>query len=122
MRNLVYAGLLAALAVGAGIGAAADPPKGGFKAESFDKDPGWEGHNNRIVPERVPTVVQDFGYSKTNFASKEKGEIGGHVTRASEPAYYADKIGPVTLDDKLSASGTLALTKTAAGGGIFFGF
>src|SRR4030095_10997743 len=64
----------------------------------------------------------DFGYSKTNFAGKEKGELGGQIQRAAEPAYYADKIGPVTLDDKLSASGGFALTKTMPGGGIFFGF
>jgi hypothetical protein len=99
-----------------------EPLKTVLKTESFDKDPGWEGHNNRIVPERLPTVTQDFGYSKTNFAGKAAGELGGRITRASEPAYYADKIGPVTLDDKLSASGTFALTKTSAGGGIFFGF
>jgi hypothetical protein len=103
-------------------GRADEPAKPALKSESFDKDPGWEAHNNRIVPERVPTVTQDFGYSKTKFAGKAAGEMGGHVTRASEPAFYADKIGPKTLDDKLSASGTFALTKTTAGGGIFFGF
>ena len=48
--------------------------------------------------------------------------MGGQVWRASEPAYYADKIGPRTLDDKLSASGTFALTKTSGSSGIFFGF
>src|SRR5205085_12377539 len=68
------------------------------------------------------TVTQDFGYSKTNFAGKAAGELGGQITRASEPASYGDKIGPVTLDEKLSASGTFALTKTTAGGGVFFGF
>jgi hypothetical protein len=110
------------LAAGAGKGRDKDEAKSTLKAESFEKDPGWEGHNNRIVPDRVPTVKQDFGYSKTSFAGKTAGELGGQVTRASEPAYYGDKIGPVTLDDKLSASGTFALTKTTAGGGIFFGF
>jgi hypothetical protein len=103
-------------------GPAGGGPTPALKSEFFDKDPGWEGHNNRIVPERVPTVTQDFGYSKTNFAGKAAGELGGQVTRASEPAYYADKIGPVTLDQKLSASGSFALTKTAGGGGVFFGF
>src|SRR5262245_6141312 len=113
---------LVALAGGAGDGRTAAPPQSNLKSESFDKDPGWEGHNNRIVPERVPTVTQDFGYSKTNVAGKAAGELGGRIARASEPAYYADKIGPVNLDEKLSASGTFALTKTSAGGGIFFGF
>lgn len=92
------------------------------KTESFDRDPGWEGHNNRIVPKKYPTIVQDFGYSKTHFAGNAGGEIGGQVWRASEPAYYALKIGRKTLHDKLSASGTFALTKTTSGSGIFFGF
>lgn len=89
---------------------------------SFDRDPGWEEHNNRVVPKAYPTIVQDFGYSKTNRAGKTVGELGGQVWRASAPAFYADKIGPKTLDDKLTASGTFALTKTTPGGGMFFGF
>ena len=121
-RGLLCVVLLVALAVGAGNGSADDQPRTVLKSESFDKDPGWEGHNNRIVPKRIPTVTQDFGYSKTNFAGNAAGELGGLITRAAEPAYYADKIGPLTLDDKLSASGTLMLTKTSPGGGLFFGF
>ncbi len=97
-------------------------PKAVLKTESFDRDPGWEGHNNRITPERYPTITQSFGYGRTNFAGKSAGEMGGQVTRASEPAYYADRIGPLTLHDKLSAAGTFALTRSAAGAGIFFGF
>ena len=120
MNRLLYLVILMPLA--AALGRGADPAKPVTKSESFDRDPGWEGHNNRIVPARLPTVVQDFGYSKTSFAGREKGELGGRITRASEPAYYADKIGPVTLDEKLSASGTFALTKTEPGGGLFFGF
>jgi hypothetical protein len=121
-KGLLCPALLVTLAVGASGGLAEDQSKPTVKTESFDRDPGWEGHNNHVVPENVPTVTQDFGYSKTNFAGKAAGELGGQVTRASEPAFYADKIGPVTLDQKLSASGTFALTKTTAGGGVFFGF
>jgi hypothetical protein len=100
----------------------ADPAPAALKSESFDKDPGWEGHNNHVVPQNVPTVRQDFGYSKTSFAAKAAGEMGGIVTRASEPAYYAQKLTAHTLDDKLSAAGTFALTQSTASGGIFFGF
>jgi hypothetical protein len=114
--------LCLAMTGGARDGRADEPPAAALKTEAFDKDPGWEGHNNRIVPEHVPTVTQDFGYGNTNFAGKAAGELGGQVTRAAEPAFYADKIGPVTLDEKLSASGTFAVTKTSPGGGIFFGF
>jgi hypothetical protein len=119
---LLCLALVVTFAVSAGIGWAVDQPPTVLKIESFDRDPGWEGHNNHIVPQHVPTVTQDFGYSKTNLAGQAAGELGGQVTRASEPAYYADRIGPVTLDDKLSAAGTFAVTKTTAGGGIFFGF
>jgi hypothetical protein len=93
-----------------------------MKSESFDHDPGWEGYNNRIVPKTYPTISQDFGYSRTQFSGKRAGEMGGQVWRASEPAFYADKINRLTLDDPLSASGTFALTQSSAGSGMFFGF
>jgi hypothetical protein len=102
------------------IAALAAPPA--IKSESFDNDPGWEAHNNRIVPKIFPTVTQDFGYSISNIAGKSPGELGGNLTRAAEPAFYADRIGPMSLDDRLSASGTFALTKTTPGSGMFFGF
>lgn len=104
----------------AGLATAAAAPA--TRSESFDRDPGWEAHNNRVVPRQYPTIVQDFGYSQTHFAGKAAGELGGQVWRASEPASYAARIGPRTLDDRLSASGTFALTKTTGGGGAFFGF
>src|SRR5258708_1478829 len=100
----------------------AESPKTPLKTEPFDQDPGWEGYNNHIAPTVAPTVTQDFGYSQTNFAGKVPGELGGTVSRASEPAWYGAKIAPRTLDAKLSASGTCGLTKTGASGGICFGW
>lgn len=97
-----------------------DQSKPGLKTETFARDPAWEGYNNRIVPSFAPLVTQDFGYSATNFAAKSRGEVGGRITRASEPAWYAARIPPKTLDDKLSASGTFALV--GGGGGICFGW
>ncbi len=97
-------------------------PAAELKRESFDKDPGWDARNNRLTPKAYPTVTQNFGYSPTNFAGQAAGEMGGLVTRAFEPAFYGAKIAPKTLHDKLSASGSFALTKTTPGGGIFFGF
>jgi len=111
--------LAAALLVCACVAATADPA---MKSESFDRDPGWDARNNRIVPADRPLIAQDFGYRSTQTAGTKPGEIGGRITRASEPAWYADKIGVKTLDQKLSASGTFALTQTAGGSGIFFGF
>src|SRR5690348_17324350 len=53
-------------------GGAADPMT---KSQSFDHDPSWDAHNNRLVPAKLPTVVQDFGYSPTNVAGKGPGEM-----------------------------------------------
>jgi hypothetical protein len=70
------------------------------RTEHFDRDPGWEGHNNRLAVS-PRTIRQDFGYSML------KGEIGGFITAAAEPAYYAKRLPVKTFDDALSASGTL---------------
>src|SRR6478752_6578770 len=92
------------------------------KTESFFRDPGWEGVNNRVKPTKTFKITQDFGYADTSLASKKKGEIGGKVWRSSTPAYYAEKIDKKTLDDKLTASGTFALSKSGGGSGVFFGW
>lgn len=77
------------------------------RKQSFDKDPGWEAHNNR--PKDAPrTIRQDFGFSKTTHAGGKPSEMGGFITPAGEPAYYAKKITPKSFDHSLSASGTLA--------------
>ena len=96
----------------------------GIKSESFDHDPGWEGLNNRATPTKPRVVTQDFGYSPaSHFAGKSKGEVGGQISRAAKPAYYAETLKAAkTLNDKLSASGSFAITKTDGGGGFFFGY
>ena len=93
-----------------------------LKVEMFDRDPGWDGHNNRIVPTKPLIVIQDFGYSATNHAGKASGEIGGRIQRSTTPASFAARIPVKTLDDKFSASGSFAVTKSEGGAGVFFGF
>ena len=94
----------------------------GERTQGFESDPKWEGVNNHVSGKQPVKVVQDFGYSGSSFAGKGAGEIGGVVTRASEPAYYAARIGTKTLEDRLTASGTFALTQSSGGSGMFFGF
>src|SRR5205814_5648949 len=79
------------------------------KTENFDRDPGWEGVNNRSAQKTQPRQVrQDFGYSASNHAGGNgSGEVGGVVSPAGEVAYYAAVIPNKTYDDKLSASGTM---------------
>ncbi len=93
-----------------------------IQTQNFDHDPQWEGVSNRIARDHYPTIEQDFGWSDTNFAGKEKGEIGGASTRSATPAYYAMPIEPATLEKPFSASGTFAITKTAGTGGVSFGW
>src|SRR6478672_118561 len=83
------------------------------RTEHFDKDPGWDGHNNRATTPEKRTVRQDFGYSRTNHAGGAVGEVGGLIAPAAEPAYYARKIEPKTFADTLSASGKLVCTTRA---------
>lgn len=121
---MMFPGIGAALlAVGIALSAAESPLKSGFKSESFDRDPGWEGHNNRIVPKDAQMVRQDFGYSATHFAGQGAGEVGGRIQRSTTPASYAARLSPAkTLDEPFSASGSFAITASQPGAGVFFGF
>jgi hypothetical protein len=108
--------------VGISICITADAAGPTIRRESFNTDPAWEGYNNRIVPVKPLVVRQDFGFSPTNYAGLAKGEMGGHVQRSTTPASYSAKISPKTLDDKLTASGSFAITASQGGAGVFFGF
>ena len=55
-------------------------------------------------------------------AGREKGEIGGQVWRSATRASYAAKIAPKTLSQKLTASGSFAVTATSGSSGVFFGW
>jgi len=89
------------------------------RQESFDKDPGWDGHNNRSV--KPETIRQNFGWSAgTTNAGGTAGEIGGLISPAAEPAFYAKKFSTRTFDDVLNASGTVRIEK--GGGHTLIGF
>jgi len=88
----------------------------GEKTEHFDRDPGWEGYNNRMEVKEQQTLTQDFGYSPETHA------VGGRITRASKLAYYAAKLTPRTLNDRLSVSGAFTFSATTGGGGVFVGW
>ena len=78
--------------------------------ENFDKDPNWDGHNNRARSPEPRKIRQDFGYSATSHCGGTPGEVGGFITPAAEPAYYAKEILKRTFNDSLSASGKLVCT------------
>ena len=102
-------------------GGRAEPPPP--FAISFDNDPNWESYRNRLVPDPVPRVRQDFGYRTGNRAGGESGgEIGGQIQRSITPAFYAKSIPNCSLKDPLVASGTFAVTSNSGGSGALFGW
>jgi hypothetical protein len=95
----------------------------GQRAATFDADPQWEGHRNRLLPEQPPRVRQGFGLRQSNLArGKSRGEIGGWVQRSITPAWFAKTIPDKTLNEKLTASGTFAVTHAEGGSGMLFGW
>jgi hypothetical protein len=92
---------LAAASVCSALALAGEPT---HKTERFDSDPRWDGLNHRAAKPRM--IQQDFGY--------RDGKIGGRITIAGEPAYFAKKIQTKTFDDSLTASGNL-IVKSGSG-------
>jgi hypothetical protein len=91
--------------------------------EFFDGDPKWTTDRNLSEYEqRVWRPYHDIGYSLTSHAGGQRGEIGGIMFRDEQPAYYADRVGPFSLDDELHASGRIALRSAGSDSGVWLGF
>jgi hypothetical protein len=92
---------------------AAEPIAGMMmKTESFDRDPGWLGTNNRIARTRpAKPIRQDFGFSADTQAAggASPGEMGGFISPDGQVAFYGKAIKPMTFDQPLRASGTLRI-------------
>ncbi len=102
---------------------------GGGPKESFDRDPNWDGrHNRQTMQSRIVRPWFDFGFSDSNFAhGKGKGELGGQIFRgdcryAERMACYGDRVGPLTLDKPLKASGKVAMKRGVSDSTTLFGF
>lgn len=100
---------------------AAEPAR--LAAESFDTDPEWDTFRNRLKQEQPQRAEQKFGYQPTNRAGgAAAGEVGGVVQRSSDAAFYAMPIEPKSLDDRLQASGVLAVPAAGGGSGVLIGW
>jgi hypothetical protein len=91
---------------------------------NFDEVPKWEGKGNQTdFADTVRRPWQDFGYSPgTSRAGGKAGEIGGVFWRGEGPAFYADAVGPLSLDDELFASGTIAFMGAGSDSGTCIGW
>jgi hypothetical protein len=101
----------------------------GGVAETFAHDPKWDGRNHRqTMPSSIVRPWFDFGLSDTNFAQgNAKGELGGLIFRGDcrypqRMACYGDRLGPLTLDKPLKASGKIAMTRGVSDSTTLFGF
>jgi hypothetical protein len=96
----------------------------GQKAD-FANDPGWIGNGNRITFEdRDLTGAHDFGYSaETHHAEGAAlGEVGGRFWRSGMYGYYADRIGPLNLEQRLEARGKVKLVTAGPDSDMLIGW
>jgi hypothetical protein len=92
--------------------------------QEFDADPNWRGEGNRAeLLDYGREGAHQFGYSETAHAGGKAGEIGGLIhNNPSSPAYYADDIGKLSLDQPLKASGRIAVQRYGSDGAVSFGW
>ncbi|MDB6121081.1 MAG: hypothetical protein JWQ71_74 [Pedosphaera sp.] len=92
-------------------------------AEDLSRDPKWEGLGNRVeFADRTIRPMHDFGYNPMNQLAGKKGAVGGIIWRDERPAFYAAKVGPLTLRDELFASGKLVFTGAGSDSGVYLGW
>jgi hypothetical protein len=78
---------------------------------------------NPYYPDREQGGAHDFGFSaQTHHAGGSPGEIGGSFWRSGPYAYYADRVGPLTLADRLEASGKVVLMVGSPDSDMYLGW
>jgi len=89
----------------------------------LDTDPGWDCRGNRAsFTDDELRGSQDFGYSSSDHAGGEMGELGGLIWRIESQAFYGDDVGVLTLDDAISASGRISVVQASSDSGLLFGW
>ena len=93
-------------------------------AEAFSEDAGWIGVGNQTsYKRREEGGAHDFGFSaQTSHAGGKAGELGGVIWRSGVYGYYADKVGPLSLADRLEASGKVMLAVGPPDSGMYLGW
>src|SRR5205814_4411226 len=66
--------------------------------------------------------AHEFGFSTTNHAGGQPGEVGGTFWRSGKYGYYADRVAPLSLDDRLEASGKVVLKSGGPDSDMFLGW
>jgi len=95
---------------------------------SFNHDPAWEGVGNRCsFRDCKIRPIHNVGYSMTQHAGGELGEMGGTVwriesTRPQNNFTYAAKVGRLSMHDSLHAEGKLCLALGSADSAVLLGW
>jgi hypothetical protein len=98
-------------------------------SDDFAADPAWEASGNRAA--YVSANVRprfDFGFSPTGYAGgRARGELGGLVFRGDcrypgRMACYGDRLGELTLEKPLRASGRVRLRRGVTDSTVLIGF
>jgi hypothetical protein len=93
------------------------------RSQDFSKDPSWDGSGNRATYQaRDVGGAHDFGFSDTSHAGGRRGEIGGTFWRSDHWGYYADRVGPLSFEDRLEARGRVVLAVGAPDADMCFGW
>src|SRR5207237_10867021 len=81
------------------------------RSQDFSQDPNWDASGNRATYQSTDAGgAHNFGFSDTNNAGGAKaGEIGGTFWRTDHWGYYADKIEPLSFEERLEARGKVVL-------------
>ena len=93
------------------------------RSQDFTRDPNWEASGNRVSYKAADVGgAHNFGFSNTSYAGGKPGEVGGTLWRSGKYGYYADRVGPLSLDDRLEASGKVVLQVGAPDSDMFIGW
>jgi hypothetical protein len=93
------------------------------RSQDFSRDPRWDGSGNRVrYPAKDVGGAHNFGFSPTSHAGGAPGEVGGTFWRSGKYAYYADRVGPLSLDDRLEAGGRVVLQSGGPDSDLFLGW
>src|SRR5262245_12957752 len=93
------------------------------RPQDFSSDPDWVGVGNQVeFADRAIRPLHDFGFSRTNHAGGQPGEIGGIIWRDDKPAFYGDRTKRLTLDDELEASGRIAFLAAGSDSAVRLGW
>jgi hypothetical protein len=94
--------------------------------EDFSSDPGWDAvGNEETFRDPLGYGMNDFGFSPTNHAGGNAGEMGGRIWQVQEPEYFAHyggDVGHLTMNDKLEAKGRIAFKRFSIDSALHFGW